>query len=64
VHTEFGCGILVIEHDMSVIMKLCDRVQVLDHGRSICVGTAKEVRSDPAVLDAYLGHGAEIETGG
>lgn len=52
---ELGCGVLIIEHDMSVIMSLCDRVQVLNNGRTIKVGTCEEVKSDPAVIDAYLG---------
>ncbi len=53
---EFSCGVLVIEHDMEFIMRLCERIQVIDHGRTICVGTPAEVRTDPAVRDAYLGY--------
>jgi ABC-type branched-subunit amino acid transport system ATPase component len=52
---RLGCGLLVIEHDMRLIMRLCERIQVLDSGRTICVGTPDAVRSDPAVLTAYLG---------
>jgi branched-chain amino acid transport system ATP-binding protein len=55
VRRDFGCGLIVIEHDMRVIMRLCDRVQVLDHGETISEGTPAEVRVDPAVLTAYLG---------
>jgi ABC-type branched-subunit amino acid transport system ATPase component len=55
VRDSFSCGMLVVEHDMSVIMRLCDRVQVLDYGRTISVGTVDEVRNDPAVIHAYLG---------
>jgi len=55
IHESFGCGLLVIEHDMHVIMTLCDRVQVLDYGKTIAVGTPAEIRRDPAVLTAYLG---------
>jgi branched-chain amino acid transport system ATP-binding protein len=40
---------------MRLIMRLCERIQVLDSGRTICVGTPDAVRSDPAVLTAYLG---------
>jgi branched-chain amino acid transport system ATP-binding protein len=52
---RFGCGLLVIEHDMRVIMSLCDRVHVLDHGKTLCIGTPAQVRADPAVVAAYLG---------
>jgi len=55
VRDDFGCGLLVIEHDMGVIMRLCERIQVLDHGLTICVGTPAEVRADEGVLTAYLG---------
>jgi branched-chain amino acid transport system ATP-binding protein len=55
VRSEEGCGVLVIEHDMRLVMTVCERVQVLDHGSSICIGTPDEVRADPAVIEAYLG---------
>jgi branched-chain amino acid transport system ATP-binding protein len=55
IRTDFGCGLLVIEHDMRVIMRLCERLQVLDHGKTIAIGTPGEIRADPAVLTAYLG---------
>jgi len=52
---EVGCGIMVIEHDMRVIMPLCERIHVLDYGKTIAVGTPDEVRNDPRVVAAYLG---------
>jgi ABC-type branched-subunit amino acid transport system ATPase component len=55
VRDDFGCGVLVIEHDMRLIMGLSERIQVLDHGRFLCVGTPDEVRRNPAVIEAYLG---------
>jgi branched-chain amino acid transport system ATP-binding protein len=54
---RLGCGVLVIEHDMRVIMGLCHRIQVLDHGVTISIGTPEEVRADQAVIEAYLGAG-------
>jgi branched-chain amino acid transport system permease protein len=53
--SDFGCGILLIEHDMSIVMPLCSRVQVLDDGTTIRVGTPREVQDDPAVVASYLG---------
>jgi branched-chain amino acid transport system ATP-binding protein len=57
IRDEHGCGLLVIEHDMRFMMALCERIQVLDAGRTISIGTPGEIRSDPAVLTAYLGTG-------
>ena len=52
IREQLGCGLLVIEHDMRLIMRLCDRVQVLDHGRTIAVGSASRgARATAAVLE-------------
>jgi branched-chain amino acid transport system ATP-binding protein len=55
VRDEFGVAMLLIEHDMKLVMGLCERVVVLNFGRTIAAGTPAEVQSSEAVLEAYLG---------
>lgn len=51
----YSCGILIVDHDMRLIMRLCDRLHVLNYGKTIATGTPDEIRKNPAVISAYLG---------
>ncbi len=55
-----GAAVLLVEHDMSLVMEVCDHLHVLDLGQILASGTPSEVQANPVVLDAYLG----TETGG
>jgi branched-chain amino acid transport system ATP-binding protein len=56
---EHECSVLIIDHDMRLIMRMCDRLHVLNYGRTIGEGTPREVRRNPEVIAAYLGAGHE-----
>jgi branched-chain amino acid transport system ATP-binding protein len=56
---EIGCGILIVDHDMRLIMRLCHRVHVLNYGKTLGEGKPEEVRKNSAVVRAYLGTSAQ-----
>lgn len=58
---KYGCGILIIDHDMRLMMRLCDRLHVLNYGKTIGEGRPEEIRRNPAVIEAYLGSAQEAQ---
>ena len=55
IRSTLGCSVVIVDHDLRLIMKLCDRIQVLDQGRTIAMGAPRQIAEDPAVIAAYLG---------
>jgi branched-chain amino acid transport system ATP-binding protein len=61
IRNDFGCGVLVIEHDLRFIRRVCERVAVLHMGEILTIGGPEEVLSDPRVIEVYIGGGDEAE---
>jgi branched-chain amino acid transport system ATP-binding protein len=55
VRDELECGVLLVEHDMSVIFGICEDIHVMDSGRTIAVGNPDDIRTNPVVIEAYFG---------
>lgn len=64
IRDTFNIAVMLIEHDMSLVMNICEGICVLDHGKIIAKGTPDEIKSNPTVIEAYLGKKKEADGNG
>jgi branched-chain amino acid transport system ATP-binding protein len=63
IRDQFQIAVMLIEHDMNLVMGICEGICVLNYGRIIAKGTAEEIQRNPVVIEAYLGKQAGNEAG-